>query len=53
MFYLVLNNEAKPIVFRPDKTRPASSLKGFKHIPREAFPSGVGTKVEIIVKGKH
>ena len=30
MFYQVLNNEVKPSGFRPDKTRPASLLTGFK-----------------------
>ena len=33
MFYRDLSHEAKPSCFRPDKTRSASFLNGFKNIP--------------------
>ena len=36
MFYRGLNREAQPRSFRPDKTRAASFLNGFKNIPRKA-----------------
>ena len=36
VFYLVQNHEAQPSGFRPDKTRAASFLNGFKNIPGKA-----------------
>ena len=36
MFYRGENNEAQPSGFRPDKTRAASLLNGFKNIPGKA-----------------
>ena len=34
----------KPSGLRPDKTRPASLLKGFKNVQQKVCPSGVWTK---------
>ena len=36
VFYRDLNPEAQPSGFRPDKTRAASFLNGFKNIPGKA-----------------
>ena len=36
VFYRVLNPDAQPSGFRPDKTRAASFLNGFKNIPGKA-----------------
>ena len=41
VFYRVSNHEAQPSGFRPDKTRAASFLKGFKNIPGKACVNGV------------
>ena len=40
------------VVFKPDRTRAASFLNGFKNIPQNAYPSGVRTKVQI-VRGRY
>ena len=50
VIYRVLNHEATPSGFRPNKTRPGSLLNGFKNIPLKACPSGVQTKVQ---RGEH
>ena len=36
MFYWVENHEAQPSSFRPDRTRAANFLNGFKNIPEKA-----------------
>ena len=48
VFYRVLNHEVEPSGFRPDATRAASLLNGFK----KRVPLGVPTKVQI-VSGEH
>ena len=41
----------EPSGFRPDKTRAASFLNGFKNIPEKACVLGVRTKVQIVRRG--
>ena len=51
-FYRVENHEAQPSGFRPDKTRAASFLNGFKNIPQKACVLGARTKVQN-VRGRY
>ena len=48
----VLSPEAKPSGFRPDKTRTASLLNGFRNILQKARLLGGGTRVQI-VRGRY
>ena len=50
VFYRSIKNTRRN--FRPDKTRAARLLNGFKSIPLKAFVLGVRTKIQI-VRGRY
>ena len=51
MFYRDLNHEAQPSGFRPDKTRAASLLNGFKNIPGKACVNRVHNNYAFVNAG--
>ena len=51
MFYWVQNHEAQPSGFRPDKTRAASFLNGFKNIPGKACVNRVHSNYAFVNVG--
>ena len=51
VFYRDLNHEAQPSGFRPDKTRAASLLNGFKNIPGKACVNRVHNNYAFVNAG--